>query len=106
MVKTRRKKLVKSEESQIFSGAFWSGKKALELGLIDGIGDVNSILRKKFGPDVRIKPVKQHQSFLKRKFGFGEVDHYHSNYSVNAANIAGNLLVAIENRLAWQRFGL
>ena len=106
MVKTRRKKLVKSEESEIFSGAFWSGKKALELGLIDGIGDVNSILREKFGADVRIKPVKQHQSFLKRKFGFGEVDHDHSNYSANTANLAGNLLAAIENRLAWQRFGL
>ena len=31
----------------MFSGEFWSGRKALELGLIDGIGNADEILRQK-----------------------------------------------------------
>ena len=37
---------------------FWSGQEALELGLIDGIGQVNSILKDRFGNDVKINEVQ------------------------------------------------
>ena len=38
---------------------FWSGEKALELGLIDGIGQVNQVLKNRFGKDVKIKEYQQ-----------------------------------------------
>ena len=43
---------------------FWSGEKALELGLIDGIGQVNQILKNRFGKDVKIKEYHQKKKFF------------------------------------------
>ena len=56
--KSRGSKLKKSE-IELFSGEFWSGKKAKDLGLIDEIGvDANQILREKFGEDVVLKNLR------------------------------------------------
>ena len=52
--KSRGLKLKKSEV-ELFSGEFWSGSKAKDLGLVDELGDVNQILKEKFGEDVVIK---------------------------------------------------
>ena len=43
--KSRSSKLKKSEV-ELFSGEFWSGRKAKELGLIDDIGNANQVLKK------------------------------------------------------------
>ena len=51
---SRGSKLNKNSGIELFSGEFWSGSKSKELGLVDGIGNVNEILRKKFGEDVVI----------------------------------------------------
>ena len=40
---SRASKLKKDKGIELFSGEFWSGRKALELGLIDGIGNVNDL---------------------------------------------------------------
>ena len=50
--KSRGSKLNKNSGIELFSGEFWSGKKSKELGLIDGIGNANEILRKKYGEEV------------------------------------------------------
>lgn len=59
-VKEGRGDRLKGNEVDLFSGDFWPGETALELGLIDGTGDLNSILIKKFGTDssfeYRIQP--------------------------------------------------
>ncbi len=48
MVKERRgSKLV--EDSDLFTGLFWTGIKAKELGLIDGLGDMRSFCAKPMG---------------------------------------------------------
>ena len=41
-----------------FSGEFWAGSKSKELGLIDGLGNANEILKEKFGEDVLSKNLK------------------------------------------------
>ena len=53
--KSRGKKLNKDDGIELFSGEFWSGRKAKELGLIDGIGNSDQILREKFGEEIEIK---------------------------------------------------
>ena len=40
---SRGSKLKKDSEIELFSGEFWSGKKAKDLGLIDGIGNADQI---------------------------------------------------------------
>ena len=52
----------------LFSGEFWSGKKSLQLGLIDGVGTLQVILKNKFGKDLRVKKFEAAQSWLKRNF--------------------------------------
>ena len=64
--KSRGSKLKKSEE-ELFSGEFWSGSKAKNLGLIDNIGDANQILREKYGEDVVIKKFEKSKRWLSKK---------------------------------------
>merc|ERR1712096_398446 len=46
---SRGLKLNKNLGVELFSGEFWSGRKSKELGLVDGIGNANDVLREKFG---------------------------------------------------------
>ena len=43
--KSRGKKLKDPEKNNIFTGEFWSGETAMDLGLIDGIGEIKEILK-------------------------------------------------------------
>ena len=52
VVEESRGSKLKKSEVELFSGEFWSGDKARDLGLIDEVGDVNDILREKFGEDI------------------------------------------------------
>jgi len=88
--KSRGTKLKKSE-IELFSGEFWSGSKAKDLGLIDGIGNANEILKLKFGDDVVIKKFEKSKSWLNQKLSSStQVDQF--------ANI-------LDERSIWQRYG-
>merc|ERR1711966_612683 len=63
---SRGSKLDKSD-IELFSGEFWSGSKAKELGLIDNLGNVNEILKDKFGEDVIIKKFEKSKGWLSKK---------------------------------------
>ena len=90
--KSRGTKLKKSEV-ELFSGEFWSGNKAKALGLIDGIGDANQILKEKFGEDVVIKKFEKSKSWLSKKLSSSN-DH------------VDQLTNILEERSIWQRYGL
>ena len=90
--KSRGTKLKKSEV-ELFSGEFWSGNKAKALGLIDGIGDANQILKEKFGEDVVIKKFEKSKSWLSKKLSSSN-DH------------VDQLKNILEERSIWQRYGL
>jgi signal peptide peptidase SppA len=64
-----RKDKLKLDDKEIFSGAIWAGKQAIEVGLADKIGDLYSEIQERFGLDVEIKVVNQEKSWLKRKLG-------------------------------------
>ena len=89
--KSRGSKLKKSEV-ELFSGEFWSGSKAKDLGLIDGIGDAHIILKEKFGEDVVIKKFEKSKSWLSQKLSSS------SNQVDQLANI-------LDERSIWQRYG-
>src|SRR5271154_324337 len=52
LVKSRRGAKLTGPENDLFSGEYWTGKRALDLGLIDSIGDLRSVLRERFGNKV------------------------------------------------------
>ena len=90
--KSRGSKLKKSEV-ELFSGEFWSGSKAKNLGLIDNIGDANQILKEKFGEDIVIKKFEKSKSWLSKKL---------SSSNDNLDQLA-NIL---DEKSIWQRYGL
>lgn len=96
-VLARRGDWLKGEESELFSGAFWSGKRALELGLIDGLGDLRSVMRTRFGDRVRLKPVDGERRWWRRRLGVGATD---------PQAIGDGVIAAVEERLIWSRYGL
>ncbi len=92
--KSRGKKLKDPEKNNIFTGEFWTGKSALELGLIDGLGNADQVLKDKFGDKVVIKNLEKPKSFIARKLSSSTQDPVDS-----FANI-------LEEKSMWQRFGL
>ena len=90
--KSRGVKLKKSEV-ELFSGEFWSGSKAKDLGLIDNIGNANQILREKFGEDVIIKKFEKSKGWLSKKLSSS------NNYIDQFAN-------KLDEKSIWQRYGL
>lgn len=48
----RGSRLVADRESEAFSGDAFLAAEALQLGLIDGVNDLESVMREKFGDEV------------------------------------------------------
>jgi signal peptide peptidase SppA len=95
LVRTRRSGKLRGEDSELFSGAFWSGRQALELGLIDGIGHLRDVMRARFGENTEFKVIARPQGWGLRRLGFG-----------TALDPASGLIDAMEIRALWGRFGL
>ncbi|TMJ42652.1 MAG: hypothetical protein E6G89_03315 [Alphaproteobacteria bacterium] len=95
LVRSRRDGKLRGEDSELFSGAFWSGRQALALGLIDGIGHMRDILRARFGDRTEFKLIARPQGWGLRRLGFG-----------TAMDPASGLIDAMEIRALWGRFGL
>ena len=91
---SRGTKLKDPEKNNIFTGEFWTGASALKLGLIDGIGNVDQILKEKFGEEVVIKKFEKQKSWLGRKL------------SASVEGQLSNTLNSIEEKSVWQKFGL
>lgn len=101
VVKDRRAGKLKGNDEELFSGAFWSAARALDLGLIDGVGDVRSRMRQLYGDKVELKPVPIGGggllSKLRRSDPTGE-----KLSLIDAQDVIG----ALETRALWARYGL
>ena len=82
------------------------GGKALEMGLIDGLGDLRSVIREKFGEDVKIKVIKENRSYLKKRLGLAGQSLSISRESDIISHLISNLIITIDERAMWNRFGL
>ena len=91
---SRGSKLKEPEKNNTFTGEFWSGSASLKLGLIDGIGNAEQILKEKFGEDVVIKKLEKPKGFIARKL------------SASLDSQIDSIADAIEERALWQKFGL
>jgi len=89
---SRGAKLKKDTGIELFSGEFWAGSKAKELGLIDGIGNANQILKEKYGDDVEIKKFEKTKGWLSKKLS-------------SSGNQIDEFVNILEERSIWQRYG-
>jgi ClpP class serine protease len=104
LVKRSRGTRLKGPEKTLFSGEYWTGGKAIELGLADGIGDLRATLRARFGEDV-VTPL-----MTPARGWFGRVqpgvDTTHLAGLPRAADFAEEAISALEARALWARYGL
>ncbi len=107
LVKERRLGKLKAPDAELFSGAFWAGPKAYELGLIDGISDVRSKMQELHGQDVRLQVVEtQKTGLLSRLRRFAPATGLAATQSLGGLAFADDLVSAVETRALWSRFGL
>ena len=94
-VQERRGARLKNDPEQVFSAAVWSGRGALELGLVDELGDMGTVLRERFGDNVRIRDFTPKRRWFRSPVG-GRA----------GAEVAAGLLDALEERAMYARYGL
>ncbi len=87
-VRKRRGDRIVGED--LFTGRFWTGSRAVELGLADGIAHLVPKMKEEYGDKVKFKVYAK-----KRKL-----------FSPFGSQVADSLVTAVENRLMWSRYGL
>ena len=87
-VKARRGS--KLAAGDLFTGEFWVGARAVELGLADGIAHMVPKLKALYGDKVRLRPYAARRGLL-RRFG---------------TQVVGGLMAEVEERALWARYGL
>jgi serine protease SohB len=104
LVKESRGMRLTGPENDLFSGEFWTGRKAVELGIADGIGELRATLRERFGENVRTPLVAAERGWFGRArqgVAPGGLDRlFGSN------DFTGDIISALEARALWARFGL
>lgn len=98
LVTERRKTLNASQN--LFAGAVWSGRQALELGLVDALGDVRTTLRERFGEKVELKMIAEQKGSLVARL------LRRSSPGSTATALPDAVIAALEERASWARFGL
>ena len=87
-VRERRGGRLQEEGNDLFSGKVWTGRQAVDLGLVDGFGEMRQVVRERFGKRVRLRVA------LRRRRRFP------------LPLALPGLADAVEERLLWARYGL
>jgi serine protease SohB len=108
LVKSRRGAKLGGPENDLFTGEYWAGQRALELGLVDAIGDLRAVLRERFGDKVVTPLIGAERGWLGRRvpgvgLGRGELPQIGAGFG---AGLVEDLISALEARALWARYGL
>jgi signal peptide peptidase SppA len=82
---------------ELFTGEVWTGARALEMGLVDGLGSPRSVLTERF-PDADLVPVEARKPLLAR-LGIGAP-------AAASADLVLGMVQAADIRATWARYGL
>ena len=94
-VKAGRKGRLKAADDVLFTGEWWTGMRGVELGLVDGIGDLHGTLRQRYGEDIVLKQIAPKRPFFALpRLGF------------SAQSMVEDVTHSIEDRAWWARLGL
>src|SRR3954451_15266119 len=105
LVRQSRGARLKGADDVLFTGEYWAGESSVSLGLADGIGDLRSTLRSRYGDKVvmpLIAPAGGLFSGLlgRRSAGAGTLAALDAG-----AGLPDELISALETRAIWARFG-
>ena len=96
MVRERRGERLKGGDEELFEGQIWTGRGALEAGLIDGLGGLHGVLKARFGDKVRLPQMSAPRPWWQRRLGLEAAPRA----MVDAA------LDGLAERAMWSRYGL
>ena len=86
-----------ADDPNLFTGMFWTGKKGKELGLVDELSDLRSLIKQRYGHDAKMRLVSASRSLLGRK-----------TPAISAGLVSSTLdglIQSAEERALWQRYG-
>ncbi|MBL4836031.1 MAG: S49 family peptidase [Kordiimonadaceae bacterium] len=106
LVRERRGKRLKGLRSKLFSGEVFTGQEAVKLGQIDGIGDVRTVLRSRFGDKVKMRLISEKKPRLSGLLGLASQGGDSHSGIGRVADMPHTMLAAVEERLYWNKFGL
>lgn len=99
-VRRRRVGKIDAADESVFSGDILTGRMALAKGLIDGIGDLRTVMRARFGERVRLVPIASER---RRRWPFTRPQR---GVDAQRLGFVADLASWLEARLLWARFGL
>jgi serine protease SohB len=94
-VRERRGVRLKGGDEELFEGQIWTGRGALEAGLIDGLGDLHAVLKARFGAKVKLPLISTAKPWWQRRLGL----EAWPRALVDAA------LDGLAERALWSRYG-
>ena len=98
-VKQHRGNKLNGSDAQLFSGEWWPAIRGIELGLVDALGDMHTVLRERYGDDVKLKSIPAKKSLFPLP-----------GFSLNATTLTGSLtddlISTAREKALWSRFGL
>src|SRR5215468_9742252 len=104
LVKGRRGAALNGAESTLFSGEYWTGRKAQEMGLVDRIGDLRGTLRERYGDNVTTPLVSAERGWFGRRVPGVDAGAFAPAFG--RVGFAEEIVSALEARALWARYGL
>jgi len=90
-----------STSTELFDGEVWTGARAVELGLVDGLGTARGVLAERF-PDADLVPIEGRRPLLAR-LGIGAAP---AAVRPLSSDLVMQFAQAAEIRATWARYGL
>ncbi len=90
-----------NSEDDLFTGEVWTGARAAELGLVDGVGNMREVIAARY-PDAEVTVAEPKRPLLAR-LGIGGAA---ASLAQGPADRVMGIVEAMEIRATWSRFGL
>lgn len=105
LVKESRGARLKGADDTLFTGEYWAGESSIALGLADGIGDIRSTLRARYGEKVLTPVIAQPSGLLSGLLGRKSPGAGQLSAMESVAGLPDELISAVETRAIWAKFG-
>jgi signal peptide peptidase SppA len=105
LVKQSRGARLKGAEDVLFTGEYWAGESSVSLGLADGIGDLRSTLRARYGEKVQTPVIAPTSGMLSSLFGRRSPGAGALAALDGFSGLPEELISALETRAIWARYG-
>ena len=97
-IEARRGSRLKGDRKDLFNGEFWTGRRALDLGLVDGLGDYRQVIAGRFGDKTEFLMIEPKRKLL--SLGGGGVSAHLTS------SVLGDVATDVVERAYFARYGL